>query len=249
MAKRKSKSNELQVSSGEQLPSCGVGFDVFETLTKGSEFLQRLQLFTKGRMIDKGVIGSGRYGVPQGEDEVLDLSAEIDIIPFAWRPKALDTSDRDAIIENFDPQSDEFRRIQAAAGQKDSGCMYGPTLLVFERSTGKFYELFCGNASARISARSILPYLELSEEAAAAQTEQTGKDVESHGPEACTLTTKYAQKKTYGWHVMVVHRCSTPFDNLPSDEVIRDECEKFVTRKGSGVERVEEGAVAGGRAR
>lgn len=240
--------DELQVWQGEQLPSCDVGLDVFESLTKGSDFTQRIQLYTKGRMIDKGVIGSGRYGVPGGEDEVFDLGDEVDVIPFSWRPKALDTSDRDAIIEVYDTGSEEFQRIQTAAGEKDSGCMYGPTFLVFERSTGKFYELFCGNASGRISSRSIMPYCPLSDAAATTQTEQTGKLVESHGPEMCTLGVKYTQKKTYGWHVIVVHRCSTPFDNLPPNEVILEEVNKFLAREGTGVERVTED-VAGGRAR
>jgi len=241
-------SDELQVWQGEQLPSCDIGLDVFESLTKSSDFLQRIQLYTKGRMIDKGIIGSGRYGVPQGEDEVVDLGDEVDVIPFAWRPKALDTSDRDAIIEVYDPCSEEFQRIQAAAQEKDSGCMYGPTFLVFERSTGKFYELFCGNASGRISSRSIMPYCPISEGGAAKQTEQTGKMVEAHGPEMCTLGVKYTQKKTYGWHVIVVHRCSTPFDNLPAQEVILEEVNRFLAREGSGVERVTED-VTGGRAR
>lgn len=241
-------SDELQIWQGEQLPSCDVGLDVFENLTKGSDFLQRMQLYTKGRMIDKGIIGSGRYGVPQGEDEVADLGEEVDVIPFSWRPKALDTSDRDAIIEVYDPASKEFQRIEDAAGGKDSGCMYGPTFLIFERSTGKFYELFCGNASGRISSRSIMPYAPLSEAGAIKQTEETGKLVEAHGPEMCTLGVKYTQKKTYGWHVIIVHRCSTPFDNLPTQEVILEEVNKFLAKEGTGVERVPED-VTGGRAR
>jgi hypothetical protein len=248
MAKRKKNNTSVAVYSGEQLPSCDVGVDIFEEMTKGSEFLQRVQLFTKGKLIDKGLIGAGHYGVPGGEDEVIDLGPEIDIIPYAWRPKALDTSDRDAIIEVYDAKSAEFLRIQDAAGEKDSGCMYGPTFLVYERGSGKFYELFCGNASGRISARSLLPYCPLSESAAAAQTEATGKDVEAHGPEMCSLGVKYTQKKTYGWHVIVVHRCSTPFDNLPSNEEIMEECKKFVSKEGSGVEKVEDDAT-GGRAR
>ncbi len=101
-------SDELQVWQGEQLPSCDVGLDVFESLTKGADFLQRVQLYTKGRMLDKGIIGSGRYGVPQGEDEVFDLGDEVDVIPFSWRPKALDTSDRGAIIEVYDPADKEL---------------------------------------------------------------------------------------------------------------------------------------------
>lgn len=239
---------EIVVYKGEQLPSCDVGMDVFESLTKGSDFLQRIQLFTKGRMIDKGCVPSGHYGVPMGEDEVLDLGDEVDIIPFTWRPKALDTSDRDAIIEVYDATSEEFQRIEDAAGQKDSGCMYGPTFLIFERSSGKFYELFCGNASGRISSRSIFPYVQLTDDQAAEYTQRTGKLVEAHGPLMCTLGVKYAQKKTYGWHVMVVHKCSTPFTNLPDDTVIREEVERFLAREGTGVERVTED-VAGGRAR
>lgn len=244
----KKKKDLAVVNSVEQLPSCNVGFDVFESLTKSSDFWKRIQLYTKGKMIDKGVIPAGHYGVPGGEDEVTDLGDEIDIIPLTWRPKALDTSDRDNIVEKYDPTDPEFQRIQKAALGKDSGCMFGPTFLVFERLTGEFYELFCGNASGRISARSLMPYCPLSEEAAILQTEQTGKVVEAHGAELCTLGVKYAQKKTYGWHVIVVHRCSTPFDNLPPQGKMVEECQRFLAREGSKIEKVEEDAT-GGRAR
>ena len=124
------------------LPTMGTDADAaFNEVAKGSDFLPRIQLITKGKYVDTGKIAPGHYGVPQaGGEEIQDLGESIDLIPWAFRPKAMDVSDREAIVTSFDVNDDEFKRIQGAP--KDSGCMWGPVFLVYERTTGKFYEMF-----------------------------------------------------------------------------------------------------------
>ena len=92
-----------------------------------------------------------------------DLGDTIDIVPLARRPKALDMTDNEAIIVNYDPDSDEFKRIAAKSLEKESHCMYGPSFLVFERSRGLFLEFFCGNKSSRSEAKKVYPYLPLTQ--------------------------------------------------------------------------------------
>lgn len=211
-----------------QLPSTEIAAD-YDDLAKGGAFLQRLQLFTKGKPIDKGLIKPGHYGVPVSEDEVIDLGETVDLIPLARRPKAVDMSDKEAIITVYDDKSDEFKRIAATSAGKESNCMFGVSFLVFERSQGKFYELFFGTKSSRPEAKNLYPFLPNSDE--------------SKGPvkpaTAATLKARYVEKK-FSWHVPVVTKCSTPFAKLPTEAQVVDEIGKFLNPKAEEVEVVEE---------
>lgn len=195
--------------------------DKFDEVAKGSDFLPRIQLYTRGRFIDTGKIAPGHYGVPQsGGEEVLDLGDSIDIVPFAFRAKAMDVSDRDAIVTVFDNTGDpEFKRIVAAG--KDSGCFWGPTFLVYERSTKTFYELFFNNASGRTESGKMRPFL---------PQENDGV------PKAATMTSRHRTKGNYSWHVPVINQCTLEFDTVPTVEDIDKAVKKFQEMK-SGVER------------
>lgn len=198
------------------------------------EFLQRIQLVTKGKYVDKGKIKPGHYGVPAGEDEITDLGASIDILPLAVRDKALDTTE-DPPLAVFDADDEVFQDIVDRAGEKDSGCMFGPSFLVFERNTGKFYEFFCGNKSARMEAGKFTGYMAISE----AQAKEFG--LQAQPPQPLTLRAKYIERQRYSWHAPQVVKCSTPFTNLPPVEKIVEEINKFLNPKTQDVEKAEEG--------
>lgn len=214
----------------DQLPSTSVASDNYDDLTKGADFLQRIQLYTKGKAIDKGLIPPGQYGVPQSDDDITSLGNSIDILPLARRPKAVDFSDKEAIITVYDPESDEFQRVQQQSGTKDSGCMYGIEFLVYERSTKQFYTMFFGTKSQRPEARKLFPFLP-----------ESSKDGRPH---PATMKTRYVEAK-FSWHVPVVQKCSTPIE---VDEMKAcDEIMKFLNPKDGGAEKVE--APSNNRAR
>jgi hypothetical protein len=200
---------------------------------KETTFLSRVQLVGKGKLVDKGLIPPGHYGVPVSEEEVTDLGTSIDVLPLAVRNKALDTT-TDPPVAIFDESLDIYQDIKERAGEKDSGCMYGPSFLVFERNTGQFYEFFCGNKSARMEAGNIGQYLPVSD----AKAEEF--DVEAHGPIPCTLRAKYIERPRYSWHAPQVGKCSTPITNLPSIEKVVEEIEKFINPKVNGPEMADE---------
>jgi len=168
-----------------------------DEVAKGTEFLPRIQLVTKGKYVDEGKIKPGHWGIPlPGGDEIEDLGERIDVIPMDYRAKALDMGDRDAIVANYDATSDEFLRIKTAP--KNTGCMWGPSFLVLERSTGKLYEMFFGNKSGRNEAGKLKPFL---------PTKANGGQ-----PSPATLSIRYKKTPEYGWHVPVITKCSEPFD-------------------------------------
>jgi hypothetical protein len=201
--------------------------NALDEVAKGSDFLPRIQLITKGKYVDEGKIKPGHWGVPQpGGDEIEDLGEKIDVIPFQVRPKALDVSDREAIITSYKLADSEFQRIKAAP--KNTGCMWGPSFIVLERSTGKMYEMFFGNKSGRAEAGKLRKFL---------PTEDN-----SNTPSAASLGIRYVKLPDYGWHVPVVTKCSEPFDQSKmkvTSEKVTEEVEKFMNPE-AGVEKVPE---------
>ena len=106
--------------------------------------------------------------------------------------------------------------------------MYGPSFLVFERSTGKFYEFFCGSKSTRTEAKKVYPFMPVSQ----ADIEARGlTDVEPHGPLPMTLKARYVEKGSFSWHVPVVQKCSVPFKNEPKGDAVIKEIGRFLTFK------------------
>lgn len=228
-----------------QLPAVSMGSeDGFAELAKGADFLGRLKLFSKGKAINKELISPGTWGIPDGE-EVIGLGKSIDCIPYARRPKAIDFSDKEAIVTNYDMKSDEFKRISTESMQSDSGCMYGISFLVYERSTNCFLEWFCGTKSTRPEAKKINPFLTLTEADIVARKLE---GVEPHGPLPFTMGIRLVEKK-FSWHVPVVTRCSTPFTKEPTTERTIFEMKRFLNPTDAGVEKVDEKEAGRGRAR
>jgi hypothetical protein len=218
-----------------QLPSVQIGSnDDFDAIAKSSEFLGRLQLYTKGKAVNKGLVRPGHYGIPESDEDVLDLGDSINLLVLARRPKAIDMTDTDAVICVYDVQNPEFQRIQAQSAEKESHCMYGPSFLVYEESSGRFLEFFCGSKSARSEAKKIFPYLPLSQAAIdtlAAKNEDTTGLV-AHGPLPLTLKSKLVEKGTYSWHVPVALKCVSAFTRLPKPEATVREIQRFLTIQG-----------------
>lgn len=238
---------ELAPFDVNQLPVTQTGSDqAFNDLAKSADFLGRLQLYTKGKAIDKNLIRPGNYGIPLSSDEIEDLGNSIDVLVLARRPKAVDMNDSDAIIVTYDNESAEFKRIAAKSLEKESNCMYGPSFLVFERTSGRLLEFFCGTKSSRGEAKKIYPFLPLT----VADIEARGlTGVEPHGPLPMTLRSKLVEKGSWSWHVPVASACSTPITNLPPMEQLVEEIVKFTTATNEGVETVDTGTAGKRRAR
>lgn len=239
--------NEIAVIDLDQLPSTQIGGDdIYDGLAKSAEFLGRLQLYSKGKAIDKGLVKPGSYGIPESAEDIVDLGNSIDILVLARRPKAMDMTDLEALLVSYNNESPEFKRIAAQSMEKESHCMYGPSFLVIERSTGRFLEFFCGSKTLRAEAKKIYPFLPITKADIAARGLT---DVEPHGPLPLTLKSKLLEKGSYSWFAPVVLKCSTPFAKLPTSDKIVAEITKFIAPKEDAVERVEEPETKGKKSR
>lgn len=229
----------VPVSFVNQLPSTQIGSDTdFDAIAKSSDFLPRLQLYTKGKAVNKKLVQPGNYGIPVTDDEVNDLGDEIDLLPLARRPKAIDLKDPENIVAVFDVNDPEFKRIQAQSAEKESGCMYGPSFLVYERSTGQFLEFFCGTKSARTEAKRIFPYLPLTQERI--DRDPNLADQQPHDAMPVTMKSRLVEKGQWSWHVPVAVKCSTPFTKIPPTAVIVEQIVKFLDVKREGAAVVQE---------
>lgn len=237
--------NDLATFDLTQLPSTQLGSDdAFNELAKGADFLQYAKLYTKGKPIDTGKIRPGHWGVPMQDDEILDLGDSIDVVPLARRPKALDSSDKSAVIVSYDESSPVFKEIQAKSAEKDSGCQHGVSFLVYERSTAGFLELWFSNKSARPEAKNLYPFLPLTP-ADIDRRAANGAAVDGltpHGPLPATIKVRVAEdKKERTWHVPVVLKCATPIKLPPMPTIVKAIVD-FLTPKHEGVEKVQEPA-------
>lgn len=188
----------------------------------GGDFLGRLTLFaSQSKQVAQGKIQGGHYGIPGPGESVTDLGETVDILPLAARVKAMDLSGEQPIA-CFDPESELFQDIKQRSGVKDSGCVYGPSFLVFERNSGKILEFYMGNGSGRYEAPKMGEFLPLNEQ----QAEALG--VEAHGPLPCTLSAEFVERGRQAWYAPKITRCSTPINNLPPIEQIIAEVTKFV---------------------
>ena len=184
-------------------------------------YASRLQLCSKGKLVDEGKVRPGSFAVIDGES-VIDLGKAVTVIPLACLDKALDVSG-DEVIVAFGEDNPEYKRIQHQAGSQDSGCMFGPVYLVFETSTCQFLELFFNNKSGRNEAPKLATFLPISAEAA----KQYG--VEARAPRAATVKSKLVQKGKWSWFApeVVDGPASLDVETPPSAQDITQACENF----------------------
>lgn len=177
-------------------------------------YASRIQLFSKGKTDDAGktVVEAGNFAVVDGDSYKI-LGKEIDVVPLAVLDKALDCSG-DEVTVAFGRDNEVYQRIAEDSKVQDSGCMYGPVFLVFERTTSNFYEIFLNNASGRREAPKLYPYLPIGASAAKAM------GCKPQSPRPCQITSKFVNpaKSRYSWFAPQVGDSSAIFENPPSQE-------------------------------
>lgn len=219
---------DLFGSGGALSTQTGADLKALDAMTSSSAFLQRMQLYSKGKSGASGtIIDGGHFGIPRSSDDIVDLGTSVDMLVIARKAKAIDMSDTDNIIVSNSPADAEFKRIvDLADNTRDSGCAYGPTYLVYERSTSSFYELFMGNKSGRYASGKINEFL------------PSLVDGTPTFP-TMTLNSEYITKGKWTWFAPKPTAGLTAID-LPNAEALKSEIEKFMKAEGEeGVETVE----------
>ena len=225
-------------SGGEIVTQSAEDLTKVDALSNSSTFLARIQLYGRGLAVDKDQISKGHFGVPRGDEDIQDLGKSVDVLVIARRAKALDVSDKTNLIETTDPDDGEFNRIvDLADNTKDSKCMYGPSYLVYERTTNKFYEFFCCTKSSRYESSKINTYLPVTQAMLdAGLTEET----ELRGPKPMNLAAQYIERNDYAWFAPKVADGITPFDKFPSMDEVKTELDRFLKKQSADVKVVDD---------
>ena len=187
----------------------------FDDLVGGANYLPRIQLYgANSGAVKEDKIGQGRFGLVLSKDDITDLGKTFDCIPLGVRLKAMEIGEE--IVNTYDHQSDEFKRIQAMADEPDSGCMWGGEFLLWLPSQQKFALYFLSSKSARREAKPLRG--------------QLGRGT--------TIEANLVKWKKYSWHAPKVMGCSTPLQT-PDPDKMRAELERFNNPVSNVPERVE----------
>lgn len=193
----------LQAMVAEQQPLANQ--KDFDTVSKVADYFARIQLSgSNSKLCKRGLVPMGTFTFVMTESNYTDLTKEVDVLPVAWRPKALDTGG-ETPMSVYDTKSQAFQTIQDRAdNEDDSGCCYGPEFLCWIPSIQKFATYHLGSRSARQEAKPMLNLL--------------GKGV--------TLSNVLAKKGKWEWHAPVISPCTRPFQ-MPDMEELKANMTKF----------------------
>lgn len=149
-----------------ELPAASI--EVFEGMGNGGDILPYITLQgSNSDLVKLGSVERGVYTLTYRKGEYLVLGKEFDCVPIDARRKALDIQDKKKPIWSYDPATEVFQYIRAAAESKiDSekrSRLYGVEILLYlpdvEQSDYRFATLFMGNASGRVEAPRFRPVM------------------------------------------------------------------------------------------
>lgn len=179
--------------------------EAMDMVTGGGDYLPRLQVMAlQNNLVATNKISAGNLALLTSADAFDDMTNSVDVLVLAWKPKALKI-DGDDIVESNDVKSDIFLDIKAQSSVQDSGCMYGPEVLIYIPSAEKYATFFMSSKSARRVAPKILALI--------------GK--------AATIGSVLAEKKPYKWYAPTIEECTTPFE-IPDQEEITKKIDTFL---------------------
>ena len=194
-------SNELIIKDLQPL----VSVDEFSKEINTQTWLPRLQIIDpKSRYSMDKVVPAGNFALIRSQDDVDDLTDEINVVVLDMRWKALDVSNSDDPITVYDKDSEVYKAIQEKSEIKDSGCMWGAEFLVWIESVKQFATYFCSSKTSRRESTHIFKLI-------------------GHGS---TLKVQLISTKKYSWYGPKISPCSAPFD-IPPIEKFKEEVGKF----------------------
>lgn len=131
----------------------------FDKMASASGYLPRLTQFTDASaLVKKRELRVGFYLV-SGKDDRTELGEDVDVVPIAWRFKALETVPGQKPVSSTDKDSELFKSIAARSGQQNSNCQAGIEYLVWIPAVAKFATYLMGSKTALREAAKVKPFL------------------------------------------------------------------------------------------
>lgn len=191
------------------------GMEVFDKLMSSGDYLDRMQLMTSASdCVKEGKFPANHYALIR-DNNMTDVGEEVYVAVLAMRPTAKAIGEQ--VIQSFDPESELFQDLVSKAEEFPTGYIYGPEFLLWVDGANKFCTFMCGSKTAR--------------RAAPALAAQLGK--------TATLSSQLIKGSKHKWVGPQFFECSTVFE-IPSEEEIEKQRQKFLNESDSKVEAVEE---------
>lgn len=188
----------------------------FDELVKSS-FMPRIQLMSgMSGLVTEGKMNVGKYAFIRGKEDFIDFQEGFICVPLTHRFAAMrfaNSGGNEKFECYYDPNSAEFKQVQADSEQPNSGCSYGPQFLLWVPQVREYATYLFGSKSARPEARKL------------ALLRGKGASFKAK------LVTNAANQK---WHVPVVLPYSGQFE-LPDIDAARAVAEIFNHPKPSEV--------------
>lgn len=205
--------------------------------TAGAEYLPRLQITA---MNSKLV--AGRKALPGDlvcvwtAENLKQLGQEQDILFITMRPKALRIDEKaGTILQYFNRNSDEFKKVQADSMVNDSGCMFGIEFLVYVPQIDAFAGFFCGSKTNRREAPAILKLM----------NKKPDTELPEYGPAMVTIKSFLIETTKYQWFGFKAIKCSAAPAKEPNPDELIEQIKKFNHPPESKVEKVDTAATGG----
>jgi len=196
----------------------------FDKLASAFGYLPRLTQYTDAsNLVKKREITAGFYMVT-GKDDRTQLGEDIDVVPVAWRFKALETIPGQKPRSTTDQNSDLFKEIASRSGQQNSNCQAGIEYLMWVPSVAKFCTYLMGSKTSLKEAAKVKPLI--------------GCPV--------TIKTHTYENDQYVWQGPKVLEASVPPSTLPDPALMKETVDKFLNppaeEQGEPQEKVESSA-------
>jgi hypothetical protein len=221
-----------------------------ESVMTATSFLPRIQVNgSSTELVKMGKLPMGTFGLVWSKEKFVDLGKEAVMMVISVRSKALlipQQGEQGNPVSYYDPQSEDFQRVQAKALVKNqgmTGAMFGPEFLVWLPNQQTFATFFHSSETSRRIAPSII------------QLMRKDKDKPSSGlrPAAIRAKTKFIDppKASFSWwgHEILPETSPLPAPPEGFGENLRRELEKFNNPPAVEVEVAPQPAAAAGRAR
>lgn len=193
-----------------------------DALTRTSDFLPQVRVYgSETNIVKEGKFPMGHFGMYFSADKIIDLGEEVDTLIVAYRARASIVTG-DTPVNFYEINSKEFGEVKDKAMLGEQGYLAGLEFLIWFPNVKGFGLFLFGNKTLR----------------------RESANVRACVGAAATLKVKLIKSAKWTWHGASCFPCSNPLD-LPPQESLVEEVEKFKNPKSSDVEFVNEESDTG----
>lgn len=192
----------------------------FNEMATATRFLARIQLMggNSALVVEGKIPKAGVWAyIVHGREIPEILGDSFDCAVLAWRPKAMHLLDNAPEGIYYETTLDLFKECVNRSGENPEtngghSFMYGPEFLLWtpraNNGEGGFGGLFCSSKTARNSAPALRDLVK----------------------RQATVKARFIapKKSRFKWWGPVFEPCTTPLDNMPTPEILREELTKFL---------------------